>query len=305
MRASIFIFLFIAFGANAQEQGFIPYKQNKKWIVLNDSCQIISKDKYDTVCLMVGGLAKVKQKNKWGYVNIKGETVIPIIYDEIGEFDGNGFARVRKKHMWGYSNNKNEVVVPLIYDSIGFYNTYAKYHYAKVKMHDSTYYIDRKGKWINPEQVGAFGVCGTGHGFFESFMARVIKNKNGLFGLFSEGKGTGNDTLLPCEYKQILYVSESSFAILQKEKYSLYNTGKEKMILTDCDTISFYEENVNAYWVLYKKNKTTGIIHPYGYQQTEIDYKFIKIITGYFIYITDSENHSYYIDYKGKKFIPK
>jgi hypothetical protein len=62
----------------AQEKSFIPYKLKNKWVVLDTSCRIISKEKYDTVYLMVDGFAQVKQKNKWGYINKNAVTVIPI-----------------------------------------------------------------------------------------------------------------------------------------------------------------------------------------------------------------------------------
>ena len=77
------------------------------------------------------------------------------------------------------------------------------------------------------------------------------------------------------------------------------------MVLFDCDTMSFYYERKEEYWVLYRKKGITGFISPYGDQQTEINYKAIKIVTGDFIYITDDTNKSYYINSKGKKYIPK
>lgn len=287
----------------AQEKGFIPYQLNKKWIVLNDSCKIISTEKYDTICLMNGGLARVKQKNKWGFLNRNCIAVIPIIYDTIGNFDGHEVAMVKQRNKWGYVNKRNELIIPIIYDELGNFNSI--YNDAQVKKNDSIYYINRKGEWVDIKKTRNFGVCGGSSVTLNVFMGRVIKNRSGLYGLFSEGKAQGNDTLLPCEYKQINSIYTSRFAILIKEKYSLYNTINEKMVLIDCDTISFYRENKDAYWVLYKKNEVTGFIHPYGEQQTEINYKAIKIITGDFIYITDDNNQSYYINYKGKKYIPK
>jgi hypothetical protein len=293
--------LFTVCKISAQEKGFIPYKLDKKWVVLNDSCQIISKEKYDTVCLMSGGVARVKQKGKWGYINRNCSTVVTCKYDEISGFDATGYARVRNKKKWGYVNRKNELMIPMIYDTIALFNPYD--NYAQGKIRDSIFFVDRKGN----RNTGLFhpAVCGGSIISSINFMAQIIKNKKGLYGLYSQGRAEGNDTIVPCEYKTIESIYASIFAILIKDKYSLYNTVKQKMVIVDCDTISFYYERREEYWVLYRKMGITGFINPYGDQQTEIDYKSIKIITSDFIYITDNNNKSYYINYKGKKYIPK
>ncbi len=308
MQNRIFILIYIIIlitvcKVSAQEKGFIPYKLNKKWIVLNDSCKIISTEKYDTICLMNGGLARVKQNRKWGVLNRECIAVIPIYYDTIGDFDGHEFAIVKRGKKWGYINRRNETIIPIIYDELGKFNSI--YNDVQVKKNDSVYYINRKGEWVDITKTRNFGVCGGAKSVSIRFNARIIKNKNGLYGLFSEGRSEGNDTLLPCVYKQINSTYTSNFAILVKEKYSLYNTANEKMVLVDCDSISFYKESEQTYWILYRKKEITGIIHPYGREQIEINYKTIKIITGDFIYITDDKNQAYYINYKGKKYIPK
>ena len=57
------------------------------------------------------GLARVKQNGKWGYVNLKGEVVIPCVYDwgmaDRAEFS-EGLACVRKNWRYGYINDEGE-----------------------------------------------------------------------------------------------------------------------------------------------------------------------------------------------------
>ena len=304
MRFFVIIAFFSASLVKAQEFKFIPYKQHNKWVVLNDSCRIISTEKYDTVFLPdASGLARVKQKNKWGYINTKAQTAVSVLYDEISSFDGSNYARVRIKNKWGYVNKKNEIMIALKYDSVGKFYPYAKHSFAKVKANDSTYYIDRNGKWIDRLTTGEFGVCGTKGGGYAMNTLKTIKGTQGLYGLIEDCNQ--KDTILPCIYKNIIVSPYSAFVIVEKNKYALFDAFKKKEILTNCDTISFYEETSQAYWVLYKKGNITGLIHPHGYRQTEINYKKIKIISGYYIYITDDKNQSYYINYKGKKYIPK
>ena len=289
----------------AQEAGFIPYKLNKKWIVLDTACHVISKEKYDTICLMYGGLARVEQKSKWGYINKKGETIIPLSYDEISGFDDAGYARVRNKKKWGFVNRKSELIIPLIYDTIELFNPYD--NYAKGRLADSVFFVDRKGNRNPLIYHGA--VCGTGEVGGIYFEAQVIKGKNGWGLLNNPFDGTKEqykhpDTLVPCIYKKIIATMESSFAILINNKYSLYNTAEKKMLVTNCDTIFFHGRYNTPYWAVFIKNSLKGCATPNGKNIVEANYKSLKIISTDYIYVTDAKNKSYYINSAGKKFIP-
>lgn len=61
------------------------------------------------------GLAPVKSEEtyKWGYINEKGEVVIPLIYEIADDFK-EGIARVKSQdELWGCINVKGETVVPI------------------------------------------------------------------------------------------------------------------------------------------------------------------------------------------------
>ena len=53
----------------------------------------------------------IEKNDKWGYINIHGKEIIPIIYDEVGEFE-NGIAQVWLNRTFLYINNKGEVIEP-------------------------------------------------------------------------------------------------------------------------------------------------------------------------------------------------
>ena len=57
------------------------------------------------------GLAVVKQNGKWGYVNVKGEVIIPAIYIDARDFH-EGKAAVKTEKGWGYINADNKLVIP-------------------------------------------------------------------------------------------------------------------------------------------------------------------------------------------------
>ena len=94
-------------------------------------------NKYDEVYDFSNGLAKVKRNDKSGFINTKGEEVIPCVYDYIESF-ADGLALIAQDNKWGYINIKGEEVIPCIYDlahsftggldlimtGVGFYGPY-------------------------------------------------------------------------------------------------------------------------------------------------------------------------------------
>jgi len=54
---------------------------------------------------------QTESERRWGFINKRGELVIPMIYERVGQFH-DGLAPFRKAGKWGYLNRKGEVVVP-------------------------------------------------------------------------------------------------------------------------------------------------------------------------------------------------
>ena len=72
----------------------------------------------------------VKKGGKWGYIDGYGKVIIPLEYEEVGNFS-EGLAAVRKDGKWGYINLKNEVVIPIEFTNRGvssFKNGVATYY---------------------------------------------------------------------------------------------------------------------------------------------------------------------------------
>lgn len=68
------------------DKTLILYKQNGKWGLANGN-EVITVPKFDYVStLNQHGLFKVGQNGKYGYINIKGQTPIPVEYDQVTDF---------------------------------------------------------------------------------------------------------------------------------------------------------------------------------------------------------------------------
>lgn len=89
-------------------------------------------DTYDLLRKNLSGNAifAVKKGGKWGYIDGYGKVIIPLEYEEVGNFS-EGLAAVHKDGKWGYINLKNEVVIPIEFTNRGvgsFKNGVAEYY---------------------------------------------------------------------------------------------------------------------------------------------------------------------------------
>ena len=71
--------------------------------------------KYDGAGGAYEGLAWVKLNGKYGFVNLKGEEVVPPKYDDVGFFHEN-FASFRLNGNYGFVNTKGVEIVPPMYN---------------------------------------------------------------------------------------------------------------------------------------------------------------------------------------------
>jgi len=90
----------------------IPYYDNpsQKWGYYHEKTQdIIIAPKYNAAYSFSENLAGVKKWEKWGFIDIEGNEVIPFIYDFVGHFR-NGVAEVSQKREMFYINHRGERV---------------------------------------------------------------------------------------------------------------------------------------------------------------------------------------------------
>ena len=69
-----------------------------------------------------GGKAETLEGAKWGLISVTGETLLPVKYDEIGDFSLNGFSVVRQGNKYGIINGNYAFSVPCNYAAVGSYN---------------------------------------------------------------------------------------------------------------------------------------------------------------------------------------
>jgi hypothetical protein len=56
--------------------------------------------------------------DKWGIVDLQGNIIIPLEYDDLTSFDEQGLAAAEKQEKWGWINRQGAIVIPFEYDDL-------------------------------------------------------------------------------------------------------------------------------------------------------------------------------------------
>jgi len=109
---------------------------------------IMPKDstEHDSLECVWDGLIKVAQNGKYGMMDDRGIIIVPLMFDEIGEFD-NQLAKVKYRDKFGFINHQGLLVVPLKYDDVGFF----KNGTALVRRDDEYFMVDGQGQRVLDE----------------------------------------------------------------------------------------------------------------------------------------------------------
>ncbi len=173
-------------------------------------------EQYDQLSSFSEGYAAVKKGNKWGYINTKGEEVLPCVYDDAGAF-GDGLAAIQKNNKWGYIDTKGKVVIPINIEAM----TVNKFSEGLALI-----VTDGEGPYEDPSKYFRFYVIDT--------------KGNKIFGDFiyiEEGEGT--------EYPTIqTYVNERIYIPISSDNFAVYNKQGKKIAE---ENVSQREKYINKY----------------------------------------------------------
>lgn len=146
----------------------------KKWGYINKKGQAVVPFDYEE--FMYGfrdGYTPAKKDGKWGIINEKGKTVVPHRYDHIYYFS-DGMAAVAQeqndKTSWGFVNEKGAEFIPLQYENVSNFSE----GMAAVRMGEKWGFIDTKGKLLIPYKYD------YAHGFSDGLAAVRVNGKWGF-----------------------------------------------------------------------------------------------------------------------------
>tara|TARA_R110001592_G_scaffold278060_1_gene545321 strand:+ start:818 stop:2029 length:1212 start_codon:yes stop_codon:yes gene_type:complete len=126
--------------------GFVDYLNN--WVI---------PPQYLNVRPFVNGLAGIMKKVtegefKWGFLDNKGDTIIPLQYDEISNFNSYGITVVCSSGKCGIINKKNEKLTELVFDYNYLYTPKYRDGLILLYKNEKQHYLNEKGKVIWKEE---------------------------------------------------------------------------------------------------------------------------------------------------------
>lgn len=187
-------------GAGGCKDGMAAVKQKGKWGYIDTKGKKDIPFVYDDVQEFHEGLAAVKRKDKWGYIDKSGKQVISFVYDYAGYFE-QGLAPVKPKGVKeeGFINPKGEMVIPVQFKATTGFNPDGTARVLK-SGGDEWYSIDKTGKAVNKnEQTTAVAATKT-----EQCISGDCNNGTGLYkdsryvyeGQFKNGMPHGKGRLM-------------------------------------------------------------------------------------------------------------
>ncbi len=127
--------------------GFARVKLNGKWGFINAEGKLVIKPQFDWATDFIGGMAKVEKDGKFALIGTKGQ-LITDWYDRIFFFSEER-AVVMKNGKWGYIDVNGRLVIPMIYDR-AFAFSDGK---AMVIKGDSIFIIDKDGEILSKKPL--------------------------------------------------------------------------------------------------------------------------------------------------------
>lgn len=123
-------------------------KCGNKWGVLDTNGKEIIPAIYDEV-FIDRGFIKVILDKKHGLYSLSGREILPPNYSFIYPKEGETLIMIRQGRKYGYSNLSGQIVIPLIYDNARSFSG----HFAAVLLNGESFEIDRKGNRIREEKL--------------------------------------------------------------------------------------------------------------------------------------------------------
>ena len=208
------------------EEGLAKVKLKGKWGFINKNGKEVIPIKYDDVHDFSEGLARVELNGKYGYINKNGKEVIPIKYDDVDDFS-EGLARVELNGKYGYINKNGKEVIPIKYDVIDYFSEGLVW----VELNGKKGFVDKSGKEVMPLKYDRAG-------FFSEGLAEVeLKGKCGF--VDKSGK-----EVVPLKYDRVEFFSKGLAEVELKGKCGLVDKSGKEVVPLKYDDVWYFIEGL-------------------------------------------------------------
>ncbi len=179
----LLMLLFADLAGGGQSSTYLfPAVSKDKTGYIDTKGQVIIPHRFEEGHEFFEGLAAVLVDGKWGYINVAGKIIIKPAFWQAGNFsDGLAWIQVRRKY--GYVNKQGKLVVKPKYDKAGpFSEGFAVVRIGRHRR-DKTFFIDKAGKPAITPDVYGIDISGFSEGLVFAYTRNsctpVYLNKEG------------------------------------------------------------------------------------------------------------------------------
>ena len=238
-------------------EGLAVVKLKGKWGFIDKSGKVVVPLKYDNVWAFHEGLAGVKLKGKWGFIDKSGKEVVPPKYDYVDSFN-EGLAMVKLNGKWGYINKSGKEVVPPKYDNVWDF----KEGLAIVELNGKQGFVDKSGKEVVPLKYDVVW------NFSEGLAEVKLKGKWGVIDM------SGNE-VVPLKY-DIVHASEEGLAMVKlNDKWGVVDKSGKEVVPPKYDYVDHFSEGLASVRLNGKCgyiNKSGKVVVPLKYEYEDVRY---------------------------------
>jgi hypothetical protein len=226
---------------------------------------------YSSVAPFTENIAAVENNKKWGFIDKRGQTVVPFIYDQAGFFK-HGLAYVKKDEKYGFVNSAGKLVVSPKYDYlplIGF--PFGCFPVAMETARGKKLWglIDSTGKEITPIK-------------YDEIETQGMDEKYGLIKVKTGDKqgfvNTSGREVVPPKFDRLLYLPEEKVIrttckdAASKDRFGFYSLSGAEIAPCKYLAVSAFHGNVafgttedNQYWLINRSGKQVALPKQYQY----------------------------------------
>ena len=203
------------------------------WTLLDNASKVIKKAKYDDIVYAIEGLCYVVKQNLCGVVNVKGEEIVPVMYENILPFI-EGFTAVFDKGNYIFYNNIGEKKIFPLIERIGVdYNT------GNWNIQNSIIICRVNGRYcyMNMDGVilGDYYASNIKSQFSNGYAS--IKNNNTIGIMDSKG-----NILFKNQFDYILEHNNGLFSVIKDNFYGVINKDGKVIIPIKYDYLTFNDD---------------------------------------------------------------
>lgn len=127
-----------------KEPDLIAVKKDNQWGFVDKNNHTVIPFVYEQVWHFHNGLAKIRNNQQYGMIDLTGKIIIPTQYQWLDDINEQGLIRFQQNNQFGFINRDNQIVIPNQYEYIEQFN----HDIAKAKKNGFWGFIDKTGKEV-------------------------------------------------------------------------------------------------------------------------------------------------------------